>query len=162
MACGCLLQAKHFLRLPVPYCAVWVASHAKLHAFMDSPQWTKKEGPWEVRQPTARSYIPMQQAPCCRHPACPAPAPHDACMHAAQVRAMGAGGLQFVDVPEGFWSAALVPYSAAPDHPALNPAAAIYHLTNKYCAENTQSRQLLRKWERRLLCTIGVERYITT
>jgi hypothetical protein len=46
-----ILQGKHFLRLPVPYCAVWVASRAKVHAFMRSPQWNKKEHPWEVRQP---------------------------------------------------------------------------------------------------------------
>lgn len=109
----------------------------------------------------------LQKAMPAQHPACAAP--HDACMHAAQVRAMGAGGLQFVDVPQGFWSAALVPYSAAAGgRHVLDPAAAIHHLTNKYCAENTQAkpttqaRQLLRKWERRLLCTISVEHYIVT
>ncbi len=75
---------------------------------------------------------------------------------------MGAGGLQFVDVPKGFWSAALVPYSAASGRHLLDPAAAIHHLTNKYCAENTQTRKLLRKWERHLLCTINVDRYIIT
>lgn len=53
---------------------------------------------------------------------------------------MAACGLQFVDVPEGFFSAAVVPYD--PGHspevpPALDPHAAIEHLSNKYCSLNT-------------------------
>ena len=100
-------------------------------------------------------------APCMRHVAC---------MHAtAQVRAMGASGLQFTNPPKGFWSAALVPYSQGPGIPALDPAAAIHHLSNKYCGENTQKRirgrqlkQVPKNWERRLQCTVPVESFFHT
>jgi hypothetical protein len=59
-----------------------------------------------------------------------------------QVRAMAACGLQFVDVPEGFFSAAVVPYTPGDPRgivpPVLNPYAAIEHLSNKYCSANTR------------------------
>ena len=86
---------------------------------------------------------------------------------ATQVRAMGASGLQFTNPPKGFWSAALVPYSRGPDRDALDPAAAIHHLSNKYCGENTQRKwisgrrlqQVPKNWERRLQCTIPVDMF---
>lgn len=54
---------------------------------------------------------------------------------------MAACGLQFVNVPEGFFSAAVVPYKPGnpPEiPPALDPHAAIEHLSNKYCGANTR------------------------
>lgn len=54
---------------------------------------------------------------------------------------MAACGLQFVDVPKGFFSAAVVPYELGDPPevpPALDPHAAIEHLSNKYCGANTQ------------------------
>ena len=49
-----------------------------------------------------------------------------------KVREMASSGLQFVDLPEGFKSSALVPYD---EHkPALSEAAAVYHVSNRYCA----------------------------
>ena len=55
---------------------------------------------------------------------------------------MAACGLQFVDVPQGFFSAAVVPYNPGDPRarvpPALNPHAAIEHMSNKYCSANTR------------------------
>ena len=42
-------QERHFVRLPAPYCAVWIASRARLHSFSLSPQWAMKDSPWEAR-----------------------------------------------------------------------------------------------------------------
>ena len=52
-----------------------------------------------------------------------------------QVREMGACGFQFVDVPKGFFSSAVVPYN--PNTLQLDENAAIDHISNKYCGQNT-------------------------
>jgi hypothetical protein len=50
---------------------------------------------------------------------------------------MAASGLQFVNVPEGFYSAAVVPYD--PEVPELDTDSAVEHLSNKYCGMNTNA-----------------------
>ena len=43
------VQGKHYLRMPVPYCGVWIASRSQTESFMASKQWTRMEDPWEVQ-----------------------------------------------------------------------------------------------------------------
>jgi len=57
-----------------------------------------------------------------------------------KVRESAAGSLQFADVPPGFFSAAVVPYSAA-GVPSLFKNCALYHLPNKYCARQAAARR---------------------
>jgi len=58
-----------------------------------------------------------------------------------KVRESAAGSLQFADVPDGFFSAAVVPYSAAAGAPSLLKNCALYHLPNKYCARQATARR---------------------
>ena len=58
-----------------------------------------------------------------------------------KVRESAAGSLQFADVPDGFFSAAVVPYSTAGPRPSLFKDCALYHLPNKYCARQTAARR---------------------
>ena len=51
---------------------------------------------------------------------------------------MAAGSLQFADTPEGFFSAAVVPYQQRGRH--LQKNCALFHLSNKYCARQTEAR----------------------
>ncbi|CAL8471660.1 g11202 [Coccomyxa elongata] len=98
-----LIKVRHFMQLPNPYFAAWIAGRTQMAKFLSSAQWDKRSEPWAVR-------------------------------------AMAACGLQFVDVPKGFFSAAVVPYDPGDPPevpPALDPHAAIEHLSNKYCSANT-------------------------
>ena len=80
---------------------------------------------------------------------------------AHQVREMGASGVQFIDVPEGFWSAALVPYSRGAERPALDRVAEIQHLSNRYCARNMVTEHSPTETDITLLsCTLDFDEYI--
>ena len=55
-----------------------------------------------------------------------------------KIREMAAGSMQFADLPDGFFSAALVPYNTT--GPSLYQNCALYHLPNKYCARQAQAK----------------------
>lgn len=75
---------------------------------------------------------------------------------------MAASGLQFMGVPEGFFSAAVVPFD--PENLVLDPDSAIEHLSNKYCGANTNEQMLVQEptndFDRH--CTIGVTEFLYT
>ena len=56
-----------------------------------------------------------------------------------KVRETAAGGMQFADLPDGFFSAAVVPVNVT--GPALYKNCALFHLLSKYCARQDQGRQ---------------------
>ncbi len=80
-------------------------------------------------------------------------------MH-AQIRAMAASGLQFMAVPEGFFSAAVVPYD--PETLLLDADSAVEHLSNKYCGAFTnqymETHQRTNDFE--LHCTITMGHFL--
>jgi hypothetical protein len=55
-----------------------------------------------------------------------------------KVREMAAGSLQFADAPDGFFSAAVVPYRRKGRK--LQKNCALFHLSNKYCARQVEAR----------------------
>lgn len=78
---------------------------------------------------------------------------------------MAACGLQFVDVPEGFFSAAVVPYEPTADPPALHPDSAVEHLSNRYCHANTQEGSSTNPADHKddqqaLHCTVSVQDFL--
>ena len=54
------------------------------------------------------------------------------------VREMAACSLQFADTPDGFLSAAVVPFQRT--GPQLQKNCALFHLPNKYCARQVQAQ----------------------
>jgi hypothetical protein len=44
---------RHFLAMPNPYMAMWIAEAGQLARFMDSKWWTAKSGQWGVREMAA-------------------------------------------------------------------------------------------------------------
>lgn len=79
-----------------------------------------------------------------------------------QIREMAACGLQLVAPPEGFFSAAVVPYD--PVSRQLDPDSAIDHLSNRYCGDNTRDgidlnlAKINTTLEKH--CTIQVDRFL--
>ena len=55
-----------------------------------------------------------------------------------KVREMAAGSLQFADTPDGFFSAAVVPFRRKGRK--LQKDCALFHLSNKYCARQVEAR----------------------
>ena len=53
-------------------------------------------------------------------------------------REMAANGIMFVDPPERFWVAAVVPFF--PDKQLLSHEAAIQHLSNRYCGKRAHKQ----------------------
>lgn len=74
---------------------------------------------------------------------------------------MAACGLQFADIPEGFWSAAVVPFDLGTQK--LDPDSAIEHLSNKYCGYNTREglRGNANATQFELLCTVPVDGFFS-
>lgn len=122
------IGGKYFLQLESPYMGMWIADAEQLSKFMGSYLWTDMDASYFDQPGTLY--------------------PH----YGWGVRELAACNMQFVQIPQGFTSAALVPYD--PVTLRIDPIANIAHSTNNYCN--------LPKRVRGRPCSIAVDEYLFT